>query len=53
MVVFAAFAASAAGVLVAAITVAFFSTRSAIKAGNRSEWFSAQQYSIFTLRPST
>jgi hypothetical protein len=39
MVVFAAFAASAAGVLVAAITVAFFSTRSAIKAGSRSEWF--------------
>ena len=53
MVVVAAFAASAAGVLVAAITATCLRTRSAAIAGNRSSWPSAQRYSIATLRPST
>ena len=53
IVVFAAFAVSAAGVLVAAITATCRRTRSAIKAGNRSYWPSAQRYSIATLRPSS
>jgi hypothetical protein len=38
---------------VAAITATRRRTRSAASAGSRSFWFSAQRYSIVTLRPST
>src|SRR5262249_37546336 len=49
MVVAVAFAASAAGVLVAAITATRRRTRSATIAGSRSFLASAQRYSIATL----
>jgi hypothetical protein len=53
MVEVAALAASAAGGPNAAITVALRPTRSAAMAGSRSNWPSAQRYSIATFRPSS
>jgi hypothetical protein len=53
MVAVAAFAAKAAVVLPAAITATRRRTRSAVRTGSRSNWFSAQRYSIATFWPST
>src|SRR5262249_47351571 len=54
IVVVATFAANAtAGPPVAAITATRRRTRSAASAGSRSNWFSAQRYSIATFSPST
>ena len=52
IVAVAALAASAAGVVVAAITVTFRRTKSAANSGSRSLCPSAQRYSIETFRPS-
>src|SRR5262249_22816820 len=53
IVVVVAFAASAEGLPIAAITVTWRRTRSAANAGSRSYWLYAQRYSIVTFWPST
>src|SRR5262249_5007118 len=52
VLVVAAFAAIAEGVVNAAITDTRRSINSAARDGSRSYWFSAQRYSIATSRPS-